>query len=540
MKMINFKAWDWKYRFPMLTLLIAAVGFTTSCGDDDSPSTGGTDDVVGEVTAVFSSSADGLTLTFVNASVNATTFEWDFGDGNSSADENPTHTYTSAGSYDVTLTASNSENSAMVTNVAITLNGGPLASLIVGKTWIPARGSTAAYALGPVASGTDIAGETWDYTNGLWFNWGDIGSGQLLFQRLALANDEYAFNVDGSYTVDFNGDFWAEFGLWGDTEFNETALDVTGGTLPPNADGVDMSAFATGSWDFVVDEDNSTITVSGQGAHILNPRIVGADRTNIPAHTLTPQASSVYEITKVVEGDVADTLVIAGYANDGANDIAQYIVMHSYHNEVDIPEMTCVITRNDVTVNATDIAHGFAQENGSTGLATINNDYLPEYGVEIAGQTATKFEIWNPAYPNVFGNLFLRAGTIGECIDGSESYVGAIDFANTASVVKFDVYIPSEGNDFTTSLMNSLVVRMVDESQYAQFWNFYILITKTDLATDTWLSLEYDFGQPDDNGSLLSDAITAGTTVPDAIHIDFGGDDHDANGVFYIKNFRIE
>ncbi|MCX7696885.1 MAG: N-acetylmuramoyl-L-alanine amidase [Bacteroidales bacterium] len=48
------------------------------------------------------------TVTFINESQNATTFLWDFGDGQTSTQVNPVHTYTTSGSYTVSLIASNS------------------------------------------------------------------------------------------------------------------------------------------------------------------------------------------------------------------------------------------------------------------------------------------------------------------------------------------------------------------------------------------------------------------------------------------------
>ncbi len=56
-------------------------------------------------TASYTSEASDLEVTFTNTSTNATSYSWDFGDGNSSTDENPVHTYASYGTYTVVLTA---------------------------------------------------------------------------------------------------------------------------------------------------------------------------------------------------------------------------------------------------------------------------------------------------------------------------------------------------------------------------------------------------------------------------------------------------
>ena len=53
------------------------------------------------------SETDYLEYTFTNSSVNAETYEWDFGDGNTSTEESPTHVYAVASTYVVTLTATN-------------------------------------------------------------------------------------------------------------------------------------------------------------------------------------------------------------------------------------------------------------------------------------------------------------------------------------------------------------------------------------------------------------------------------------------------
>jgi gliding motility-associated-like protein len=46
-------------------------------------------------------------ISLINASINASAFQWDFGDGNTSTDENPQHTYASRDSFVVQLIATN-------------------------------------------------------------------------------------------------------------------------------------------------------------------------------------------------------------------------------------------------------------------------------------------------------------------------------------------------------------------------------------------------------------------------------------------------
>jgi PKD repeat protein len=48
-----------------------------------------------------------LTVQFIDVSQNAESRTWDFGDGTSSTEQNPTHIYSEAGNYTIKLTVSN-------------------------------------------------------------------------------------------------------------------------------------------------------------------------------------------------------------------------------------------------------------------------------------------------------------------------------------------------------------------------------------------------------------------------------------------------
>jgi PKD repeat protein len=57
-----------------------------------------------------------LTISFIDQNTNnPTSWSWNFGDGNTSLEQNLMHTYSAAGNYTVTLTASKTESSSAVT-----------------------------------------------------------------------------------------------------------------------------------------------------------------------------------------------------------------------------------------------------------------------------------------------------------------------------------------------------------------------------------------------------------------------------------------
>ncbi len=63
--------------------------------------------VLEQPTPAFDLTVNGMTVQFLNASTGATSLLWNFGDGATSTETNPTHTYMNAGIYTITLNASN-------------------------------------------------------------------------------------------------------------------------------------------------------------------------------------------------------------------------------------------------------------------------------------------------------------------------------------------------------------------------------------------------------------------------------------------------
>lgn len=121
------------YLFPkkiavaFFALALIMVGIS-SC-DEDLPGVGSIDDNT-PPSAVFSytagSDASYNEITFSNASISSTDYAWDFGDGSTSTDVDPVHTYAADGTYTVTLTASDKNNATSTATETITIVAPPI------------------------------------------------------------------------------------------------------------------------------------------------------------------------------------------------------------------------------------------------------------------------------------------------------------------------------------------------------------------------------------------------------------------------------
>jgi PKD repeat protein len=76
---------------------------TNACGSSTAQSLSVT--ISPDPTAGFTSSSNLLSVSFTDISTGATSWAWDFGDQNTSTLQNPSHTYATAGTYNVCLTA---------------------------------------------------------------------------------------------------------------------------------------------------------------------------------------------------------------------------------------------------------------------------------------------------------------------------------------------------------------------------------------------------------------------------------------------------
>jgi len=132
------------------------------------------------VAAAYTESTNATTVSFTDASANANSWMWDFGDGNTSTLQNPSHTYAADGTYTVCLIAAGSCGAdTLCTTVTVTSCVNPVASF------------TESLSVGVVDftnTSTSIGGATYAW---------DFGDGNTS----TLVNPSNTYAANGSYTA---------------------------------------------------------------------------------------------------------------------------------------------------------------------------------------------------------------------------------------------------------------------------------------------------------------------------------------------------
>ncbi len=129
-----------------------------------------------------------LTVNFSDGSSNSpTSWAWDFGDGGTSSAQNPSYTYNSAGTYSVSLTATNScgSNSTTMTNY-ITVTTPPCNAPVASFSGSPTSGNAPLAVSFNDASSNNPTSWAWDF--------GDGGTS-------SAQNPTYSYAAAGTYTV---------------------------------------------------------------------------------------------------------------------------------------------------------------------------------------------------------------------------------------------------------------------------------------------------------------------------------------------------
>jgi PKD repeat protein len=144
--------------------------------------------------------AEGSPVQFSSAGSNdpngkPVTYAWNFGDGTTSTEANPSHVYVDNGSYAVTLTVT--DQSGLARSVASTsaiANAAPVVSATLGAATIPSGGSVA---LTGSFSDAGLADAPWTYS----IAWGNGTTGGTLNAQSQQVSGTRQFCAAGSYAV---------------------------------------------------------------------------------------------------------------------------------------------------------------------------------------------------------------------------------------------------------------------------------------------------------------------------------------------------
>lgn len=161
-------------------ILIRSGGFTFGDGGIIIDNVTMEDKVAGTLpVADFTVEISDLTATFTNASTDATSYVWDFGDGTgTSSEESPIYTYTQAGTYNVQLTANGDGAPSIISKEVIVVSTAPMADFTVETVQLTATFTN---------SSTNATSYVWDF--------GD-GTGTSTDE-----NPSYTYAVAGTYNV---------------------------------------------------------------------------------------------------------------------------------------------------------------------------------------------------------------------------------------------------------------------------------------------------------------------------------------------------
>lgn len=146
--------------------------------------------------ASFTAVVDGLKVDFTNTSKNADSYSWDFGDGNTSGADNPSHTYAAPGIYKVKLTANNTVGSGTAEQEFTLTAGSATEADIIGGAW-KVRAEANSIFVGPA-----LGSNAWW---GVPLNFLD-GSATGTDDWSCITNDEFIFSAGGVYQYKTNGD----------------------------------------------------------------------------------------------------------------------------------------------------------------------------------------------------------------------------------------------------------------------------------------------------------------------------------------------
>ena len=469
-----------------------------SCKKDDEDDNGGTTNPIASFQYEVGTT-NFLEVTFTNYSQNATSYEWDFGDGESSTEKDPVHVYAQSGNYTVKLTAKNSAGTSADFSEAITITDPDDAYKLltgdVSKTWKLFREGTS-MTLDP----------HWE---------GLMNDGA----RPCLYTQEFTFHFDGTYEFNDNGMFWGEYGVF-DGKWNyEICFEALAENMI-NKDDVDVSAWLSGTHAFTYNTSAGTATLTGEGAWIGVPKLTTAGETTVPV------ASTTFDLA-ITEEEGYDLMTVNFDYGDGG--LWTIIYVHYYDPDLE-PELVTVEPPygEDLPDLTPDAMWNTFETSTTFELLDTAAAWSPTGGGTAANSMELTLGVADPAGGATNVGQYVRVGTWQE-LQFQMEY--DIQF-NNFTTVSVDVYMPGS-NDYTT-LTKDIAFVIGDASETDGWWTGHIQYDATAEVLDEWVTYTFQLDSPTSGPGgytpYTNDKL-------DFFAISLGGGGHEAPGTFYIRNF---
>lgn len=441
-----------------------------------------------------------LEVSFMNFSQNAVSYSWDFGDGNTSTEENPTHVYEEADTYEVTLTATNADGvNASFSETIVLEDPDVVLAMLAGetsKTWKLYRVETS-MGVGP---DLDNPRDWWSLMNDGY--------------RPCKYYHEFTFHRNGDYVFDDKGFMWGESGVFHEDLVGECIEAIPANMVGP--EGEDLSPWLGGTHSFELNPNTMKVTLTGLGAWI------GIVKVATEGEVTVPQTSVTFEI-EIEEREGYDYMHVF-FAYDWG--VWSFSYAH-YHDPSLEPD---VVDEQDEdppleTITPTELGHTFESDESFILLGAIDGASIINTGAddpEDAGATNVGEFIRTDAQ---FQEAMLRVYPEPKNI-----------LYNNFTTVSLDVFLPSD-NEYDP-LTKKVIIGFADRSHTAEWWTRLIQYESDELPLDEWVTVTFDLDSP-------SFASNDGETVYDRedldmVFIQVGGGNHTTPGVFYIRDLIFE
>jgi len=446
---------------------------------------------IANFTANVTSGDAPLAVQFNSTSVNATAWNWSFGDGNYSASENPLHTYVGAGTYNVSLHVTNSYGDDWKNETAY---------IAVNATYLPTANFTANVTEGDAPL---IVGFTDTSINATSWNW-SFGDGNYSTDQ----NVSHTYATLGVFDVKLHvqnddGDSWKNETAYINVTNNLTAnftSNVTYGNKPLTVQFNSTSINATAwNWSFgdgnYSIEENPVYIYNSTGLYNVTLTIWNAFGTTnkseieyisvTAAPTYPPEAGFTANVTsgkKPLSVQFTSTSINATAWNwsfgDGNYSESENPI-HTYVN-AGIYDVHLLVTNDD----------GSDWEN-KTGYITVDETYPPEAGFTAnvtSGKKPLSVQFTSTSINATAWNWSFGDGNYSESENPIHTYVNAgiydvhllvtnddgSDWENKTGYITVDETYPPEAG-FTANVTNGyapLVVGFTDLSVNATTWNW--------------------------------------------------------------------